>query len=109
MQNFKTIRVLRWRILLEIFVPDIEYILFKKTIAANMLSQLPNNGNQENTHKSTYLMETMPKLYNTELADGRFPLYFKLIDHYQWEYPIVMGKPNCIEYKRGFFAQTGII
>ena len=46
--------------------PDIEYVPSKKNIAADVLSWLPNNGNQETTNESTYLTETMSKLYNIE-------------------------------------------
>ena len=36
-----------------------EYIQGEKNIAADALSQLPNNVNQETTHDSTYKMETI--------------------------------------------------
>ena len=58
MKNFSTDRVLRWRLILEYF-PDIKYIQGEKYIAADALSQLPNNVNQETTHDSTYKMETI--------------------------------------------------
>ena len=58
MKNFNTDRVLRWRLILE-YGPDIEYIQGEKNTAADALSQLPNNVNQETTHYSTYKMETI--------------------------------------------------
>ena len=42
--------MLRWRLILEEYSPDIEYIKGEKNIAADALSRLPNNGNQETTH-----------------------------------------------------------
>ena len=45
---------------------DIEYIPGKKNIVADVLSQLTNNGNQENTQESTYTTENMPELYDIE-------------------------------------------
>ena len=36
-------------------------------------------------------METMLVIYNIEeISYGTFPLSFNLIEHYQWEYPMVM-------------------
>ena len=42
--------MLRWRLILEDYTADIEYIMGEKNIAADALSQLPNNGNQKTTH-----------------------------------------------------------
>ena len=47
---------------LDRFGPDIEYIKGKKKIAADALSQLLNNGNQETTHEQTYTTENMSEL-----------------------------------------------
>ena len=47
MKNFNTDRMLCWRLILEEYGPDIDYILGEKNIAAYALSGLPNNGNQE--------------------------------------------------------------
>ena len=52
--NFNTGRVLRWRLILVEYGPDIEYIKIDNNIVAYTLSILPLNGNQETTHKSTY-------------------------------------------------------
>ena len=79
-KNFNTGRVLRWRLILEEYGPDIEYIPDEKYIAVDALSRLPNNRNQETTHESTYLTVTMLELYNIEeLLEGTFPLSLKLI------------------------------
>ena len=53
-KNFNTDRVLRWRLLLEEYVPDVEYIKGEKKIVTDALSILPLNWNEETTHKSTY-------------------------------------------------------
>ena len=50
--------MLQWRIILEEYVPDIEYTLGEKNTVADALSRLPKNGKQENTHESTYKQET---------------------------------------------------
>ena len=53
MKNFNTDRVLRWRLILEEYGPDIEYIPGEKKIVADVLSRLSKNGNQETTHETT--------------------------------------------------------
>ena len=86
MQKINTDIVLRWILILEEYGPDIEYIPGANNIAVDALSQLPNNGNQETTHESTYTMEKMSELYDIEeLTEGMIPVSFKLIDHYQRE------------------------
>ena len=76
--------MLHWRFTLEEYGTDIEYFPDKKDISKDALSQLSNNRNQDITHESTYLTETIPELYDIdELTDGTFPLYFNLIDCYQ--------------------------
>ena len=62
-KKFNNDRVLRWRLVLEEYGPDIEYIQGAKNIAADALSQLTNNGNQEITHESMYTTETMSEIY----------------------------------------------
>ena len=103
-QNFNTDRVLWWRLILEEYGPDIKYILGEKNVSAYVPSQLTNNGNQKNTHKSKYLTETMLELYNTkEPPEGMFLLPFKIIGRYQQEDPVLTKKLTCIEYKKGSF------
>ena len=58
-KGFNNDRVLRWRIILEEYDPDIKCITGEKNIDAYALSWLPNNGNQETTHESTYLKKTI--------------------------------------------------
>ena len=49
-KNFNTDRVLQWRLVLEEYDPNIEYIQGAMNVAADALSQLPNNVNQDITH-----------------------------------------------------------
>ena len=76
--------MLQWRLILEEYSPDIEYITGKKNIDADALSQLPINVNQETTHESTYTTETISELYNIEeLPESTFPISLNIIDRYQ--------------------------
>ena len=54
---FNTDRVLIWRLIIEDYGPDIEYIKGETNIVAGTLPKLPLNGNEENTQKSTYQKE----------------------------------------------------
>ena len=56
-KNFNTDRVLRWRLILEEYGQDIEYIQGAKNIAADALSRLPNNVNQEIPHDTMHTRE----------------------------------------------------
>ena len=65
----------------------------QEKIAANALSRLPNNENQDTTPELTYLPETMSELYDIEeLPEGTFPLSLKLRDSYQQEDPFLTEK-----------------
>ena len=52
--SFNTDRVLRWRLILEDYGTDIEYMQGDKNIVADALSRFPINGNQDTTQESTY-------------------------------------------------------
>ena len=73
-------------------------------MAADALSRLPNNGNQETTHEKTYTTKTISELYNIkELPEGMFPLSFNLIDRYQREDPFLIEKLKCAEFTKDSF------
>ena len=46
--------MLRWRLILEEYGPEIEYIQRSKNIVAGVLSILSVNADQDTTHDSTY-------------------------------------------------------
>ena len=102
-KNFNTDIVLWWILILEEYGPDIDYIPGQKNIAADALSQLLNNRNQDTTHESTYTTEKMSELYNVEvLPEVTFSLSFKLVDCYQREDPI-LTETNMSRIFKGFF------
>ena len=52
--DFNTDHILWWRLILEEYVQDIEYISWETNMAADALSQLPNMLIQMDKHESTY-------------------------------------------------------
>ena len=63
---FNTDRVLRWRLILEEYGTDIEYIKGENNMVAYGLSRIPLNGNQETTQKSTYQQGNISEINDTE-------------------------------------------
>ena len=73
--NFNTDRVLRCRIILEEYGPDIEYIKSDKNIVSDSLSRIPLNGNKYITQKSTDLKEILSEINDIEeLTEGTFTI-----------------------------------
>ena len=64
-EKFNTDRVLRWRLILEEYGPDIEYNKGEKNVVADALSMLPFNDNEETTQKSTYQKEIVSEINDT--------------------------------------------
>ena len=58
-KNFVIDCVLQWRLIIEGYGLYMDYIMGNKSIAADDLSQLPINRNQETTHESMYTIVTM--------------------------------------------------
>ena len=77
---FNTDRVLGLRLILEEYVPDIEYIKGLKNIVADGLSIIPLNYNQETTQKSTYKQEIVLEINDIkEIPEGISPINLRLI------------------------------
>ena len=69
-KNLNADRVLRWGIILEEYVPDIEYIKDKNNIVADTLSRLPLNVITNTTQKSTYQEYIISEIGNFEELPG---------------------------------------
>src|SRR5210317_352670 len=84
-KNFNTNRVMRWRLLLEEFGPELIYLKGEKNIVADALSRLPME--EEDTNEIN-TFETMA-LYNAETVKDKkveyYPLRFKTILKHQKE------------------------
>ena len=99
-----TDRVLIWRLILEEYGPDIEYIKGENNIVADRLSRTPLNGNEENTQKSTYQQEILSKINDTEeMPEGNFLINLKLIQKYQRLEPSTRAKYKYGTYHKGSF------
>ena len=102
---FSTGKVLRWRLILENYGPDIEYIQGGKSIATDTLSIFPINGNQKTTHEYTYKRENVSEINDTEeLPEGNFPINLKLIYLYQPIDTSLMAKYTSGAYQKGYFC-----
>ena len=72
--------LLMWRLILEQYGSDIEYIKRDKYIVAYKLSILTLNGNEETTQKFTYQKEIVSEINDIkEQPEGNFPIDFRLI------------------------------
>ena len=76
--TFKTCNtniVLIWRLIIEQYGPDIEYIKGGVNIVADTLSILPFNDNEETTQKPTYHKEIVLEINDIEeIPEGTFPI-----------------------------------
>ena len=94
---FNTDIVLRLRLILEEYGPDIEYIKGENNIVACGISIIPFNVNQETTQKYTYQKEIVSEINDIEeLPEGIFTINIKLIQKYQRQEPSIIAK-----YKNG--------
>jgi hypothetical protein len=74
--NFTTDRVRRWRLIVEEYGPEINYIQGSKNVVVDALSHLPI---LERTSNEANLLEC----FSTEPSDDIFPVDFALIAQYQ--------------------------
>lgn len=77
-QNFNTERVMRWRLIIEEFGPELIYLQGKKNIVADALSRIDTN-DQMNKNDD----EQFDSLVTHELPQDTFPLTYKLISEHQ--------------------------
>jgi hypothetical protein len=78
-KTFNSERVMRWRLLLEEYGPEIKYLKGSKNIVADALSRL-NIQNDNNVIDSTdKLIQSNCTLFATEISNDIFPLQLKSI------------------------------
>ena len=78
--KINTHRVLIWRLILDKYVPEVEYTQCKKNVGEYALSLLTNNGYQNTTQESNYIMENMSEINDIEeIYEGTFTINFKII------------------------------
>ena len=101
---FDTDRVLIWRLIIEFYGPDIEYIKGEKNIVSEALPIMPLNGNQETTQKYTSQKEIMSEINDIEeLPEGIFPINLKFIQKYHWTEPSIIAKYKYGTYNKDSF------
>jgi len=90
-KNFNTERVMRWRLILEEYGPQLEYVKGEKNIVADALSRLDINPEPGDTSDLEYLAEHFG-LDQKDLPDDFFPLQYKLIQKEQQNDKTLMQK-----------------
>ena len=75
--------LLRWKLILEDYGLDIDYIPGNNNIVAYLLSRLYVNSTQETTQESNYKKEILSEIDDIEeLPKGNFLINLKLINQY---------------------------
>ena len=102
--------MLRWRLILEEYGPDIEYIKGENNIVAYALSRTPSNGNEDTTQNSTYKHEIVSDINDTEeIPEGNFHINLTLIQKHQRKEPSITAKYKDGTYHNVFFMGEVIL
>ena len=80
--NFTTERVLRWRLLIEEFQPEIKYLKGKDNQIADALSRM-NISYNPYAEDDTFNSYEMAEAFSEDISGDVFPLKYALIDKYQ--------------------------
>ena len=92
------------RLILEEYVPQIEYIITGENILLDALSRLTVKRNQETTQESTYKKSIESEINDTEeLTEEIFLINLKLIGQYQQKDPSLNAKYKMGTYKKVIF------
>ena len=76
--------MLQWRLILEEYRPEIQYIAGTKNIVADAMSSLPLYRQTKSTHAYNYVVETLSEMYAIEeITNVTLPLKFTTVNHYQ--------------------------
>ena len=99
-KNYNSDRVMRWRLLIEEFGPELIHLPGKHNIVADALSRLDTNpaellnaldiSNDIDISESEYTNDLLAELNDFDkLPDDIYPLTYKIIDQYQQQDPIL--------------------
>ena len=100
-KNFNTERVMRWRLVLEEFVPGLHYIKGEEDIVADALSRLDMDNQQEILD----ITEAMG-FDDEDLPIGAFPIKYSTIHREQKKQSSLQSKLNSCNKKRTFHSYT---
>ena len=79
-KNFTTERVMRWRLILEEYGPELVYIKGERNVVADALSRLPMKVSKSSeTHETLACLAESFGMDEDELPDDAYPLSFKRI------------------------------
>jgi hypothetical protein len=80
--NFNTERVMRWRLIIEEYGPELYYVKGTKNVVADALSRLPLIDDTSTDEDFTYLADHFG-LEDSDLPDDIYPLQYQLIQNCQ--------------------------
>lgn len=102
-KNFNTERVMRWRLIIEEFGPELIYIKGTNNIVADALSRLDMLPNTPNIQKhEEHLLFSMSENYaSDDLPSDAFPLQYKYIEKFQ-----LKDKPLLKNLEQGKYTRT---
>jgi hypothetical protein len=93
--NFNTERVMRWRLILEEYGPELLYVKGEQNVVADALSRLPiADTTDTDTYDLNYLADHFG-LHDNDLPEDVYPLHYQLIQKCQ-----KTDKPLITKYKQ---------
>ena len=91
-KNFNTDRLSQWILILQKYIPDIEYILENKNKAADDLLRLPDEGiSKDYTWVHLHNVSHSKTLQHRRTYGRQVSIIFKK-NHYQWKETILLAK-----------------
>ena len=105
-KNFNTERVMRWRLILEEFGPELRYVKGEDNVVADALSRLEMTPN-EISHKPEEMAEIFG-LEKDDMPDHAYPLSYKTIQrHQQADEELLQLAMSNNSYSEAIFHEGG--
>ena len=79
--NFDTERIMRWRLIIEEYSPELIYLKGQTNIVAHALSRLNIDTSKQISNIRT--CDLLHRAFHADLSDNIFPLQYKLIAQHQ--------------------------
>ena len=93
--HFNVERVMRWRLIIEEYSPELIYLKGESNIVADALSRLeltPSKNDTETDLHDIYYLADHFGLEDDDLPPDTYPLQYKIIAHHQWKQKDLVSK-----------------